>query len=276
MLFYSSISDLRNLTSNTHIDEIWLCVRSLKSQISIDGITVRHMPVLSPSWYLFKKYRQMVSNGTWSQKAFDEVYTPIFLGEMKTHEAKAALRELYNLSAIKNVVVCCYCKDEKICHRSLIKKLMLKKKEIDNKYSEPFYLLASGSRSFNDYGLLERKLNALLSRRVGLKQKIVIVSGGAKGADTLALRYAEKNGYEVKVFEANWEADGKSAGFKRNKVMADYLAEKAHKGCVAFWDNKSKGTKHQIDYCKSKNIDTRVVYFLEENKPMAINADEVQ
>ena len=52
---------------------------------------------------------------------------------------------------------------------------------------------------------------------------------------------------------ADWDLDGKSAGFKRNVKMAEYAD-----ALVAFWDGESKGTKHMIETAKEKR--TRYPY----------------
>ena len=44
-----------------------------------------------------------------------------------------------------------------------------------------------GSRDFNNYKLLETKLNYYLQ---GIKDEIIIVSGTARGADSLGILYA--------------------------------------------------------------------------------------
>ena len=62
-----------------------------------------------------------------------------------------------------------------------------------------FYCLVVGSRSFDNYELLESTLDKLLINY----REITIVSGGAKGADTLAEEYTAANGYECMVFKAN-------------------------------------------------------------------------
>lgn len=56
---------------------------------------------------------------------------------------------------------------------------------------ETFYCLIVGSRSFSDYELFVAKCDLLL-RNWG---SVVIVSGGARGADALAKRYAVDRGY---------------------------------------------------------------------------------
>ena len=64
-----------------------------------------------------------------------------------------------------------------------------------------------------------------------------VVSGGAKGIDTLGEEYAGSRYIAVKKFEADWYANGKAAGPMRNKQMAKY-ADKA----LIIWDGESRGS----------------------------------
>lgn len=117
-----------------------------------------------------------------------------------------------------------------------------------------FNLLVSGGRDFNNYKLLKDKLDYYLSQKS--KEEVVLLSGHAKGADTLAEYYANEQGVKIEIFPANWDEYGKSAGFIRNAEMvnkADAL--------IAFWDGKSKGTKHAIDLARKKNIRVVIVNY---------------
>ena len=69
-----------------------------------------------------------------------------------------------------------------------------------------------------------------------------IISGGARGVDSLAIEYAKKNNIPYKIMNANWDKYGKSAGYKSNVEMA-LVAD----ALIAIWDKKSSGTKHMID-----------------------------
>lgn len=129
--------------------------------------------------------------------------------------------------------------------------------ECDSKTCETFFCLVVGSRVFDNYSLLKEKLDAFLKN----KEKVVIVSGGAKGADSLAERYAEENGYPCKVFPAKWEELGNSAGYIRNAQMHEFISKASNRGCVAFWDGKSKGTKHNFALADKYNNPLRVVRF---------------
>lgn len=49
-----------------------------------------------------------------------------------------------------------------------------------------------------------------------------LVSGGARGVDSLAEEYAENNNIDLTVMEADWDTFGSFAGPRRNSEMADY------------------------------------------------------
>ena len=118
-----------------------------------------------------------------------------------------------------------------------------------------FRVIIAGTRSFNDYELLRTSCNNLLS----VKQRthtVVIISGTARGADQMGERYAHERGYDVQQFPANWERDGKAAGFIRNRQMAD-VAD----ALIAFWDGMSNGTKNMIDNARRKGLAVRVIQY---------------
>lgn len=95
-----------------------------------------------------------------------------------------------------------------------------------------------GSRTFNKRSLMIRILTQLNIK----PRPELIISGGAKGADTLAKNYAEVVNVPFLEFLADWDKYGKSAGYKRNVQIVDACDK-----LVAFWDGHSKGTKHSID-----------------------------
>ena len=118
-----------------------------------------------------------------------------------------------------------------------------------------FYCLVVGSRSFDNYELLESTLDKLLINY----REITIVSGGAKGADTLAEEYAAANGYECMVFKANWQQHGRAAGIFRNEEMHRYISQFEKRRCVAFWDGQSKGTYSNFALAKKYNNPLRIL-----------------
>jgi len=109
-----------------------------------------------------------------------------------------------------------------------------------------------GSRTFNDYELLKKETDKLLE-----KYNITeIISGGAKGADSLAEKYAKEKKLKLTVFPAKWNKYGKSAGFIRNNEIWEY----ADLG-IAFWDGKSKGTQHSFKLAEKYHKILEVIKF---------------
>lgn len=75
-----------------------------------------------------------------------------------------------------------------------------------------FVVIVAGSRSFNDLSLMYNKLDYYLQNQ----DNVLIVHGGAKGADTCAAMYAKDRNIETKVFLPDWDKCGKKAGILRN------------------------------------------------------------
>lgn len=116
-------------------------------------------------------------------------------------------------------------------------------------------IIVAGSRTFNDYDLLE---TALLDYLKENNNDVTIISGAARGADQLGERFARQHGYNLKCFPAQWDTYGRSAGPIRNKEMAKYAAEEC--GVLfAFWDEKSRGTKSMIELAKKYGLEVHVV-----------------
>jgi hypothetical protein len=120
-----------------------------------------------------------------------------------------------------------------------------------------FKVIVAGSRGFNDYDLLKAKLDIILSSIQ--EDEIEIVSGTAYGADQLGECYAVEKGLKVKRFPADWDKHGKRAGYLRNEEMAKYAD-----ALVAFWDERSSGTKHMIDLARKHNLLVRVIKYGED------------
>lgn len=104
-----------------------------------------------------------------------------------------------------------------------------------------------GSRGFNDYELLKRELSA--------GDISVIVSGGAKGADKLAEKFAKEFNISTEVYLPDWSL-GRHAGFLRNTQIIE-----AADVVVAFWDGISNGTKDSITKAKKAGKPVKVVLF---------------
>jgi len=107
-----------------------------------------------------------------------------------------------------------------------------------------------GSRDFNDYELLKRTLEPY---KHGIE---MIISGGAKGADSLGERWAYENNIGFVKFLPDWNKHGKSAGFIRNIEIIDNCD-----CCIAFWDGESHGTKHSIGICESRKTPLKIINY---------------
>lgn len=106
-----------------------------------------------------------------------------------------------------------------------------------------FYCLVVGSRDFNDYQTMCNILDYLLQNH----KEVTIVSGGARGADSLAETYALGHNHRLKVFKADWKCHGKKAGYLRNEEMHKFISQYENRGVVAFWNGNSKGTAHNFE-----------------------------
>ena len=113
-------------------------------------------------------------------------------------------------------------------------------------------IIIAGGRDFNDYDTLQSYCDSMLANQ----ETVEIVSGTAKGADKLGERYAKDRGHKLTLFPADWNNLGKSAGYIRNKQMAEYAD-----ALIAFWDKRSKGTKHMIDLATKMGLKIRIVNY---------------
>lgn len=140
-----------------------------------------------------------------------------------------------------------------------------------------YRLIIAGSRTFDDYSRLQFFVNKfilheaqrLLSTYGDKEMQLEFISGncppnkisGKRGADYLGELYAKELGYTPKLFPADWDKYGAAAGPFRNMEMAKYASEVEHKGCLVFWDGKSKGSFSMISAAKKFNITTEIVRF---------------
>ncbi len=124
------------------------------------------------------------------------------------------------------------------------------KHAIKTKYLNSYKVIVAGGRDFDNYEYLKEKLDETFICLGDLDtHPIEIISGMAKGADTLGIKYAEEHKLTMVLYPANWKKYPRMAGILRNMNM---LVTATH--LVAFWDGKSHGTKHMIEIAKAKGI----------------------
>jgi hypothetical protein len=112
-------------------------------------------------------------------------------------------------------------------------------------------ILVTGSRDWDDIATICRELASAADG--ARNDSIVLVSGGAKGADAIAEMYAGAMDWGIEVYPADWEAHGRAAGPIRNIQMVDLGADI----CVAFIKNNSRGASHCSTYAEARGIPVR-------------------
>lgn len=113
-------------------------------------------------------------------------------------------------------------------------------------------LAVIGSRGINDAEFIVSKLDQLCFEY----QVTTIVSGGAKGVDSIAEGWAKDNGIETLIFKPDYQTYAPSiAPLMRNETIVaecDYL--------IAFWDGRSRGSEFTIKAAKSAGKLLKVFY----------------
>jgi hypothetical protein len=113
-------------------------------------------------------------------------------------------------------------------------------------------VLVCGDRNWDNWPSIWQTLR-------GLGPFTVIVEGEARGADKMCKYVAEKLGYEVLPYPAEWDTYGNAAGPIRNQQMLD---ENPDIGLVlAFHDDlaSSKGTKDMVKRARKAGIPVNVI-----------------
>lgn len=121
-------------------------------------------------------------------------------------------------------------------------------------------VLVCGSRSFRDIGYVWDCLSDITLKECVENADFIeeLIHGACDGPDLFADEWASKSGIPIKSVSADWNKYGKAAGPIRNKEMVDMLTP-GEDIVIAFWDGKSKGTKHTINLAKEKGIKTIVL-----------------
>lgn len=118
-------------------------------------------------------------------------------------------------------------------------------------------LIVAGGRDFGDWEVLDDVLNEFVYE--AWDTPVVIITGGARGADAMAATWAQQQAIPSEVYPAEWDLDGRGAGYLRNKRMAHHATKPGRRGVlIAFWDGKSKGTKHMIDIARDADMEVLV------------------
>ena len=112
--------------------------------------------------------------------------------------------------------------------------------------TKTYRIIIAGSRDFENYEVVKTKAAAVIKaiKEKEPEAKIEIVSGGARGVDSLGERFAREYGYKLWRFPADWNAYGRAAGPIRNRQMLEFAMERKPV-LIAFWNGVSK-TRQEI------------------------------
>ena len=124
-------------------------------------------------------------------------------------------------------------------------------------------VMVTGDRNWTDQAMIWSALNTI---RLEATSPVVLIEGGARGADTIAALEGQKLGFMVIEWPAHWshnekcppqckEVVGKPAGVIRNRRMIELSPDLV----VAFHDDlgNSKGTRNAVDTAKKYGIPVR-------------------
>jgi hypothetical protein len=123
-------------------------------------------------------------------------------------------------------------------------------------------ILITGSRDWEDGAKLAWELGQACGEMVRAnpeltRKEIVVVHGGARGADTMAAELALSRGLSVERHAAEWRPYGiynPQAGRYRNQKMVDLGADI----CLAFIRNNSSGASHCAQAAEDAGIPVRI------------------
>jgi YspA, cpYpsA-related SLOG family len=118
---------------------------------------------------------------------------------------------------------------------------------------EPKVVAIVGSRTFTNYDLMVSSIRELENQHQFSTRKVV--SGGARGADALARKFAITNEIPIEEFKPDWST-GRGAGIVRNTDIVN-----AADVVIAFWDGNSRGTLDSINKGKAQGKQVFIVRF---------------
>jgi len=198
-----------------------------------------HIKELCPNPSLLHSYKKEPS---------EKDYISRFNKQLDNVDLKSILDPI--LDKEKDIVLLCYEKPSDFCHRQLVAERIeslynMNVQEYGYEYSlrrngkifsrELERIAIIGSRTTTNYGLIQRELLKYIG-----KKNVIIVSGGAKGADSLGEKFAEEFGYQTDIFYPDWDKHGKGAGFIRNSDIIE------NSDIIFAFTTGSKGTEDSI------------------------------
>ena len=108
-----------------------------------------------------------------------------------------------------------------------------------------------GSRDFKNKELLDNTMKKIQEQKDITK----IISGGAKGADTMGVQWANKNNIETKVYYPDFKKHKRAYHFRNRQIVMQSDLK------VAFLNGYSTGTKYTINFAKTLEKEVIVVKY---------------
>lgn len=114
-----------------------------------------------------------------------------------------------------------------------------------------------GSRSITDAQFVFQVIDRFIKDQC--VAPVVLLSGGAKGVDSLVKEYAAKRGIDFVEFVPYHVAD-RTADFRKRYffIRNKQMIENADK-VLAIWDGESSGTEHTISLAQKHNVPVMVI-----------------
>jgi hypothetical protein len=106
-------------------------------------------------------------------------------------------------------------------------------------------VIVCGGRGYADADMVGVSLDAVARKH---PNGLVIVQGGAAGADELARDWCQSRNVECVTYAADWEKHGRAAGPMRNQQMLDAGAD----GVVAF--PGGRGTADMVERAQRAGV----------------------
>lgn len=113
-----------------------------------------------------------------------------------------------------------------------------------------------GSRILRETDDHLAQITEIIRRHLDFSIITEIVSGGARGADTLAEKFATQENIPFKLFAADWARFGKGAGPRRNQEIVDHCDK-----LIAFYINEQKSTGTKDSVRRAKRVDKVLVTY---------------
>jgi hypothetical protein len=124
--------------------------------------------------------------------------------------------------------------------------------QVRGRNADPYKLIIAGGRDFGDPAVFDAGVRWALQEQLSDRGPIGVVSGMARGADSMGADYARRSGLPLYEFPAQWKRpDGsvdRGAGYKRNALMAQNA-----QGVLLF--PGGRGTQHMHDIARAQGLD---------------------